>query len=449
MKIAIIILLMTFSSLFCETIWQDNFEGLPQWQLSGEFEIDQPQGLGGDYGNPDPTSAYEGFQVLGVDLTGTGGYPGDYENNLGDDEYCAISPSMDCSGFLNVELAFMFWLNVEQPAYDHASIDISNDDGTTWLELWTNTSVIENSSWNLGTYDISAIADLNENVRIRFTIGSTDGSWQYSGWNIDDLIVTGDQVVYGAIEGNVVDSVNGEPVSFAQIYQQFGTTISDGDGYFLLTSIPTGMRTITINAIGFLTFISEEFEVTENDTTYVLCELIVNPDIPPSPQNLTADIYDENNVLLNWEPPNTRDILLAYNVYRNGYLIVSVLEEFFDDQDLVAGSYDYFVSAVYDVGESLPTDSVNVLINGVSVFDDQLTLTDFQLTNYPNPFNPSTTITFELNSENTEDTESATTPPPTTKETPTEEPEEETEQESYFGKRPRWGDIIDPDETKW
>ncbi|MDO9578003.1 MAG: carboxypeptidase regulatory-like domain-containing protein [Candidatus Cloacimonadales bacterium] len=402
--ILILILMIAFTSLFAETIWQDDFEESTGWTLSGEFEIGQPQGLGGEHGLPDPVTAYAGLQVLGVDLNGIGGYPGDYENNLGTDEYSAVSPVIDCSEFLNIHLSFMKWLNVEQPAYDHAYIDVSGDDGTTWVEVWTNAATITDNSWTMSNYDISASADLKESVRIRFTIGPTDGSWQYSGWNIDNLVVTGDPLVYGAIEGNIVDSTNGNPVQFAQVASQYGNALSNEEGYFLLTGIPTGNRTITINALGFYPYEFENILVTENDTTYVLCELIENPDTPPSPQNLEAEVIEENNVQLTWEAPATRDILLAYNVYRNGYLIVSVLEEEFLDLNLVNGIYEYFVTAVYDTGESFPSNLVEIEINETGN-DDGLIAPEVKLWNYPNPFNPSTTISFSLTTESTENTE--------------------------------------------
>jgi len=388
MKIITIILLIAFNSLFCDIIWEDNFEIDSGWILSGEFELGEPQGLGGEYGNPDPASAYGGTRVLGVDLNGSGGYLGDYENNLGEDEYSAVSPIINCEEFLNVEFSFMKWLNVEQPAYDHAYIDVSADDGTTWVEVWTNSAEVANNSWSLDSYDISEIVDLQESVRIRFTIGPTDGSWQYSGWNIDNLIVTGDPVVYGAIEGNIINSDNNDPVPFAQVTSPFGNALSDESGYFLIPDIPSGNRIITVNALGFYLFESENILVTEDDTTYVLCELIVNPDTPPEPQNVTAEIVDENNVQLNWDSPDTRDILLAYNVYRNGYLIQSVLQEEYLDMDLVNGEYSYFLTAVYDTGESIPSNQIDLQIDATSS-ESETILTDVKLWNYPNPFKSS------------------------------------------------------------
>ena len=42
---------------------------------------------------------------------------------------------------------------------------------------------------------------------------------------------------------------------------------------------------------------------------------------------------------------------------------------------------------------------------GTSIENDELQITNYELSNYPNPFNPTTTISFSLNTENTEDTE--------------------------------------------
>jgi len=248
-KILILLFLISITLVFAVDIWEDDFETLTGWILNGEFEIDAPQGLGGEYGNPDPTSAFAGSNVLGVDLTGLGASLGDYETDLGIHEYFAISPAIDCSEFVEIELSFMKWLNVEQPQYDHAYISVSNDDGTTWIEIWTNTSQITEDSWSSINFDISEIANLSSNVRIRFSIGATDGSWQFSGWNIDNVMITGSSVAYGSIDGNVVDASNSEPIAFAQIMSQYGNTMSDEEGHFIINNIPVGSREIMVNAL--------------------------------------------------------------------------------------------------------------------------------------------------------------------------------------------------------
>jgi len=404
----LLIILYIFISIFCyaDIIWQDGFETETGWTLSGEFEIDSPQGLGGDYGNPDPQTAYEGSQVLGVDLTGLGDYPGDYENNLADREYYAISPPIDCSLVIDVQLSFLKWLGIEQPAYDHAYIDISNDDGSSWLEIWTNDAVISDTNWSLWNFDISDFVDLHNFVRIRFSVGSTDGSWLYCGWNIDNIEVSGTMVDFGAIGGTVYDAQTQEPIENAQIMSQFGFTYTDENGVFLLNGVPEGFRSITIIALGYLNLTLNDIEVFADDTTYVNCEMEIDASIPPEPENLTAEIYYDNNVHLFWEPPEESEaIFLAYNIYRNDVVIQSVLEEEYYDLDIIPGIYSYYVTAVYDVGSSLPSNEVDVEITGSGIEDFQLTIDDFRLTNYPNPLNSSTTISFNLTTEHTESTE--------------------------------------------
>jgi len=166
------------------TIWSDDFETDKGWTLTGEFERGTPSGGSGDHGNDNPTSAYGGSNALGTDLDG--GYPDD----LPDRGYLATSPIIDCSGYVNVQMNFQRWLNVEQPSYDHAYIEVSTN-GSTWDVVWENTGGIEESSWSSQSIDLSAYADDNGTVQVRFALGATDFMWNYSGWNIDDVEIVG------------------------------------------------------------------------------------------------------------------------------------------------------------------------------------------------------------------------------------------------------------------
>ena len=176
-------------SLPITELFYDGFETDKSWTLAGEFERAIPTGLGGEHGNADPASAHAGSYVLGTDLTGLGSYPGDYENSLADRELYAISPTIDCSNASNVTLDFTRFLNVESPSYDHAYIDVY--DGSNWVEIWTNSAAVNDSQWSTIHFDISEYADGNSNLQIRFSIGPTDSSWQFSGWNIDEFLVQG------------------------------------------------------------------------------------------------------------------------------------------------------------------------------------------------------------------------------------------------------------------
>ncbi len=155
-----------------------NMNSNPGWTLEGQWAYGQPSGGGGQHGNPDPTSGATGSSVLGFNLAG------DYANNLG--ETHLTSTAINCSGLTNVTLRFQRWLGVEQPAYDHAYVRVSNN-GSTWTTIWQNTAEVADGSWTSQEFDISAIADNQSTVYLRWTLGTTDGSWQYCGWNVDDV----------------------------------------------------------------------------------------------------------------------------------------------------------------------------------------------------------------------------------------------------------------------
>jgi hypothetical protein len=101
----------------------------------------------------------------------------------------AVSPAFDCTGIGDVELTFWRQLNVEEPQYDRAYIEVSVNDGATWTRIWQNSVVIEEGAWGQQKLNISQLAGNQPNVRVRFGIGPTDQSWQYSGWCIDDFEV--------------------------------------------------------------------------------------------------------------------------------------------------------------------------------------------------------------------------------------------------------------------
>jgi len=87
-------------------------------------------------------------------------------------------------------------------------------------------------------------------------------------------------------------------------------------------------------------------------------------------ENFTAEIVGDD-VQLNWDAPAGKD-LLGYNVYRNNMVVDYTTETEYLDISPEQGSYTYYVCAVYDEGESFPTDAVSIFIGGgtTTVFDD-------------------------------------------------------------------------------
>ena len=151
----------------------------PGWTTAGDWQFGQPTGGGGEYGNPDPTSGYTGSNVYGYNLSG------DYSNSMS--ETHLTSTAIDCSDLSAVTLKFWRWLGVERNLYDHAYVRVSNN-GSSWTTLWENgSSHVEDNSWSQQEFDISSVADGQATVYLRWTMGSTDSSWRFCGWNIDDV----------------------------------------------------------------------------------------------------------------------------------------------------------------------------------------------------------------------------------------------------------------------
>jgi hypothetical protein len=171
-----------------EIVFFDDFESDNSWYLTGEFEIDQPKGLGGENGYPDPAVAVSGSQILGTDLNGLGNHPGDYENNIDFYEF-AESPMIDCRNFTHTTLSLKRWLGSGIGYLDGALIRIYSD--TAWVTIWNNFDLkITDSEWKSEMIDISDYAD-GKKIKLQFITGSTDYAEQYCGWNIDDFIISG------------------------------------------------------------------------------------------------------------------------------------------------------------------------------------------------------------------------------------------------------------------
>lgn len=168
-----------------EVLFAEGFEGgATGWTHGGandDWQFAPPQGRTGD-----PTTAWAGAAVAGTDLTGLGTDLGKYENNS---DTWLESPAVDCSDAGQMRLSFARWLNVERSnnrAWDYALVQVN---GTT---IWENSPSVNHveSLWSTQDFDISALADGQPSVRVRFTLHS-DGSVNFGGWNLDEVKLVG------------------------------------------------------------------------------------------------------------------------------------------------------------------------------------------------------------------------------------------------------------------
>ena len=161
-----------------QVVYEWTLDTDPGWTTQGQWAFGHPTGSGGDGGGPDPTNGYTGSNVYGYNLYG------DYTDNM--PEYHLTTTPVDCTGLGNVQLKFQRWLGVESSIYDHAYVRVSND-GSDWVTIWENGADIADSSWIEQEFDISAVADNEPTVYLRWTMGTTDGGLTFCGWNIDDI----------------------------------------------------------------------------------------------------------------------------------------------------------------------------------------------------------------------------------------------------------------------
>ena len=166
----------------------------PGWATEGAWAFGQPAG-GGSH-NGDPTSGYTGSNVYGYNLSG------DYTNNM--PAMYLTTSAIDCSNLAFVQLRFWRWLGLEAGPHDTAAVEVSN--GGDWTTIWQNsTSLIADPVWTQKTFDISAVADGEPTVYVRWKLGPTDATTTYPGWNIDDVEIWGAlmaEVVQGDLDGD-------------------------------------------------------------------------------------------------------------------------------------------------------------------------------------------------------------------------------------------------------
>ena len=114
------------------------------------------------------------------------------------------------------------------------------------------------------------------------------------------------------------------------------------------------------------------------------------------PQNLEAEVIGDT-VSLTWEVPEcTALVLNYYKVYRDDFTIAVIYNStVYQDPNLEYGTYTYYVTAVYDEGESVPSNTVEVTIPDGGIDDEIISYNDiFLKQNFPNPFSKNTTISY-------------------------------------------------------
>jgi hypothetical protein len=169
----------------------------PGWSMEGSWAFGHPTGSGSHA--HDPSNGYTGTNVIGYNLTG------DYTMNM--PVRNLTTTALNCAGISGAELRFRRWLGVDGPPYARATVEVSND-GANWTTIWQNPTASSDNTWLFMRYNISAVADNESTVYIRWGMGPTGPYATYPGWNIDDVEVWG--VVNLSCSGALKGDLNGD-----------------------------------------------------------------------------------------------------------------------------------------------------------------------------------------------------------------------------------------------
>ena len=236
------------SLIIKQSIFFDDFETDKLWTLTGDFQRNTPTSKGGgvNSGFPDPPLAYSGSNVLGNDLTGILPNNGNYENNI---TYAAANTAttnlISCKYFKNTELFFKKWLNVE--LQDSAVIEYKFTGDPAWHFLWKNKIITTDNTWQPFYNNTKKIFD-RKDFTLRFRLGPTNSQNNYSGWNIDDLFLTGDTIKHDASITQYISPTT----ACGLTANEFVKVTVKNTGPKVLTNIP-----IKLSKDGGLTWITE------------------------------------------------------------------------------------------------------------------------------------------------------------------------------------------------
>ena len=201
--------------------WNYDFDGANTWTLGSAWFI------GKDTSSSRPTTSTvpSGTNTLYS-------HNGDYPNNMGSTIW-ATSPVMNCGGCSGGwDLKFKRQLGVESSSWDHAYVQVKSSSGS-WTNVWQNSGTVNDGSFTSLTYSITNYVSANSNLQVRFGIGRTDSSVQYSGWNIDDVEILPQSSGISTGEGNWTSQPFGPGATLGSEPSSYGLMVIDAE-------VPTG-----------------------------------------------------------------------------------------------------------------------------------------------------------------------------------------------------------------
>ncbi|MCK5051780.1 MAG: T9SS type A sorting domain-containing protein, partial [Candidatus Cloacimonetes bacterium] len=300
------------------------------------------------------------------------------------------SPVINTTGSASLLLTYKHFLNDYSGNSYSIGVKTTSDGGTNWNTVYevfpTGDIGPETLELTVETPDVGS-----STFQIAFFFDGNSYNLNY--YYIDDIILGGGTTaILGTVSGIVTDIETSLPIEGADIA---GMATSGADGSYSF-DISIGTYDFTCIADNYFDLEITSVVVEEGVTTDL--DFAMNPSYPP--ENVDAVIVDFNDVVISWEAPadpqsdiitedktskvvageregtpvvslsnevpvsDTRS-LTGFKVYEGGNEIVEITDPStltYTDEAIDAGDYVYTVTAIYDDGESNPSDPANVTV---------------------------------------------------------------------------------------
>ncbi|MBP7309919.1 MAG: T9SS type A sorting domain-containing protein [Candidatus Cloacimonetes bacterium] len=373
----------------------------PDYYLDFEFDDgDFDSETGWVWGTPAQVTPPSGQKLWATNLSGQ--YPSLVQYHLYSPIYTLGSAST---------LTFRHYYAFEN-GHDGANVAISTNNGQSWNIIhpnspyngtslsglggetgWTgNSGGWQNPSFNLSSY-------AGQTVMFRYRFGS-DGATTNTGWFIDNFDLAGVVKKTGYLHGVVYSSSGSNPANARVVSNQHYATNPDAEGNFRLF-LPNGTHTVTASMAHHQA--SSVNAVPINPTTPTFYTEFTLIDLP-QPLNLHATVdNDTGEMSITWNEPQDPVLpVTGYHVYRKFdsgpyEMVLNTSTPLYEETLTLLGIYQYYVRVNYLNVEGTPSDTLIVPFPYTSNPEEPTPgLVNNLNNNYPNPFNPTTTISFSL-----------------------------------------------------
>ena len=173
-------------NIYVEYLKETFANNVAGWTLGTEWQIGSATAsVGGATGNQDPASDHTATADNGIAGVVIGGYPAKAIHEY----YYLTSPIIDTNGPGSVIMEYWRFLNSDSSPFMNNLIEVW--DGSSWQHVWQSgpPPTIHDAAWTKVSYDLTAHKNASMQVRFGFNIGSTNGLYTVSGWNIDDIVI--------------------------------------------------------------------------------------------------------------------------------------------------------------------------------------------------------------------------------------------------------------------